>query len=136
MMGGGGGDGDVGGCLESVSWSIQCDSAAPPPLLPEPTRDFLTTTTRTAGAWAAARLRGGWERARPWPTQEGLLHLLSCRPPPNPPPHPSFTVSPLLRQLRPAGETAGRCCQEERRVRVCVLSWWGVVRAAMTSLAE
>lgn len=46
---------------------------------------------RTAGAWAAARLRGGWERARLRQTQEGLLHLLSCRPTH---PHPSSFVSP------------------------------------------
>lgn len=79
---------------------------------------------KTAGAWAAARLQGGWERARPRQTQEGLLHLLSCRAThPHtqpfslyPPPSPS-----ALHQLRPAGETAGRCCQGgERRVRVCL----------------
>lgn len=79
---------------------------------------------RTAGAWAAARLQGGWERARPRQTQEGLLHLLSCRAThPHtqpfslcPPPSPS-----ALHQLRPAGETAGRCCRGgERRVRVCL----------------
>lgn len=44
---------------------------------------------RTAGAWAAARLRGGWERARPQRTQEGLLYLLSCQPTH---PHPSFFI--------------------------------------------
>lgn len=70
---------------------------------------------RTAGAWAAARLRGGWERARPLQTQEGLLHLLSCRPPP-----PSIPSSSVLCQLRAAGETAGRCYMGERRVRVCL----------------
>lgn len=45
----------------------------------------------TAGAWAAARLRGGWERVCPQQTQEGLLHLLSCRPtrPSHPSPVPS-----------------------------------------------
>lgn len=42
------------------------------------------------------------------------------------PPPPSFSPS-ALRQLRPAGETAGRCCQGERRVclRACTFSWMG-----------
>lgn len=71
---------------------------------------------RTAGAWAAARLQGGWERARPRETQEGLLHLLSCRAT-HPHPHPPlFSLCPpprpsALHQLRPAGETAGWCCR-------------------------
>lgn len=70
----------------------------------------------TAGAWAAGRLQGGWERACPQQTQEGLLHLLSCRPTH---PHPSSFVPPPVNrtsQLRPAGETAGWCYRGERRV--------------------
>lgn len=90
---------------------------------------------RTAGAGAAARLRGGWERAPPRQTQEGLLHLLSCRPT-----HPQafFFVSPphtpVVHQLRAAGETAGLCCQGEDVFMSVSVEWSGGGAGPVTSL--
>lgn len=116
------------GVCRTSSGLVQCNYTAPSPRGSPPTGAVrkcpgrLVRSPQTAGAWAAARLQGGWERACPQQTQEGLLHLLSCRPTH---PAPLRLTPPIVHQLRAAGETAGRCWRRERRVDVCLHEFGG-----------
>lgn len=114
------------GCSENVSWSIQCECTIPPPLLPQPTttvRKSLVCLVRSSGQLVPEQLHGcgvaGKEPIASKP-RRGFC-ISSAVHPPTPTALPSYPPSsPVLRQLRPAGETAGWCCQGERWVRVCL----------------
>lgn len=110
-----------GGCWETISWFIQWDSA-PPPLVPQwgspwsfwcDHQDSWCLGSCTAVGWLGKSLSSANPGGAP------ASALLPTNPPPplflHYPPNPS-----VLRQLRPAGETAGRCCWAERRAMVCL----------------